>query len=199
MALITLNPTANTTPDPGQGGLAVTGNINTGHSSTNVSFSRTTSGNTTQNKTCVWQTFAVISGQITAINLRFDWAIAGGSVNASSTIVGDSATALIQFLAEYSINAGGAWTVAVNQGTSVSASNGSSDSNTLATSGSVNVSIAPTTPLSQIRVRDLINGQADVLEDVDGSASATLAINVTVSNIRLEVVTAEQTRVIMMM
>jgi len=50
----TLNPTANTNPDPGQGGSAVANATNTGHDASTVSSSTPA----TVTKSCKWSGFA---------------------------------------------------------------------------------------------------------------------------------------------
>src|SRR5262245_15563129 len=90
--------TAHTTPNVG-GTSAVTGDSNTGHSSTTSSVS----SSATQTKTCRWHTFQSVAGQITAISLKYSWAHSGSFSLASSS--GDG-TAAISVAIEYSVNGG---------------------------------------------------------------------------------------------
>src|SRR5262245_40723176 len=98
MPLNTINPTANTTPDP-SGGIAVTGNSNTGHSSTTSTAS---GGTNTQTKSCRWTTFPAVPGGATAVTLKVDYTrngtLSDGGLNTSN-----------QLLIEYSINGGSSW------------------------------------------------------------------------------------------
>jgi hypothetical protein len=197
MPLITRQPTANQTPDPGQGGLAVTGNINTGHSSTNSGASRSSSGSASQTKTCQWNTFLAVSGAIVSINLKFDWAITSGSVIANTSGVGDSATAGVTYTVAYSLDGGSSWTTQVSQFKSVTGLNGTSNNDTLVNSGSENVSVPAATPLSSIRVRDAIAATVSVTNT--NAANASAGLNASISNIRLEVVTQDAQQILVMM
>src|SRR5215475_4416644 len=159
MSLFTFNPTANTTPDPGQGGLAVTGNINTGHGSTNVSAAF----NGSQTKTCVWQTFSAgPGGQITSVTLKFDWSENGSIAGAGTSL----------FQVQYSINGGAGYTTIFGHANVTSLTNSSSS-----------VSLSAGQDLTQVRVRDLLNAAGN--GDVAGTADLTTSV----SNIRIEVVT----------
>src|SRR5262245_8677178 len=98
MALVTLQPTSNVTPDPGQGGLAVTGNTNTGHASTTASVA----GAGSQTKTCKWTAIPAGAGQIQSVTLKVDWTQNGSTTDGFAVTTN-------QFLIEYSLNGGGAW------------------------------------------------------------------------------------------
>src|SRR5262249_35786229 len=52
-----VSPGANQTPDPGQGGSAVSGQSNTGHGNTNVYSSATGNQSNSLTKTCLWYAF----------------------------------------------------------------------------------------------------------------------------------------------
>lgn len=100
MSLVTRNPTSNTTPDPGQGGLAVTTPSNTGHASTAADAA---AGGGSQTKTCIWSGFGAPAGGVLSQNLKLSWAedgTLGGGENA--------------FRIEYSLNNGGAWSDVIN-------------------------------------------------------------------------------------
>lgn len=195
MALITRNPTSNTTPDPGQGGNAVTGNINTGHSDTTSSVSGSSSNS--QNKTCIWQSFLgiVAVGQIKSIDLKFDWVVVTGSTSANTTDPGETAEAATVFTVETSINGGGAWTTRVSETVSSFAQDGGSDSDGNTPSGSVTVSLSIIQDLTQVRVRDSLGASINV-NGAGASASATLTANI--SNIRIEAVIADPPLIVMM-
>lgn len=186
MSIGTKNPTVNTTPDPVQGGIAVTGNSNTGHGSTNSTASRNSTGATTQLKTCIWTTFLAGAGQIKRIDLKFSWT-AVGTTSVNTLVVGDSGSAAILFTVDYSLNNGGVWTNKVEQTIVTVEADGDDASDNLNTSGSETVSIPVTTPLTQVQVRDFIEATVDVTEDGAGAVTADADITVTISDIRLEV------------
>lgn len=106
MALTTLNPTSNQTPDPGQGGNAVTGNINTGHGST-------TAVDTT--KTCIWTGFPAAVGQVKTVTLKADWTQDGSIPDGNNS-----------FKIQYSLNAGSSWNNLLNSTDIISPLSGSS-------------------------------------------------------------------------
>lgn len=174
-------PTAHSTPDPGQGGIAVSGDTNTGHGSTTSSQGDT--GETL--KTCVWQTFQAVVGSIIAIDLKYDWQLQGDFFLTSETGDG-SATVSVEI--QYSTNSGGAWTTSRNAFDAGSVVGNDSDSGSIPpASGSDTVSIPAATPIANIRVRDQISAALTLNGDAAGAADATM----TVSNIRLEVQTAD--------
>jgi hypothetical protein len=165
----TLNPTSNATPDAGQGGIAVTGNINTGHGST-----VTSSASGTVIKSCIWTAFPATGGQITAMTLKFDWT-ENGAVNIGT------GSATNEFRVQYSVNGGGAW-ISVFTHTDVTSSSSS------------NSSVVLTLPqnTTQVQVRDRMTATATA--DVSDNASITTSI----SNIRLEVTTSDGGAVVIM-
>lgn len=166
MALYTYNPTSNTTPDPAQGGIAVTGNTNTGHAATTA-----TGNNSIVDKSCVWSGFPAASGQILSSTLKVDW-----SENGSF----DAANASNDFKLGYSLNGGGAWTNFFDHVNITGAG-----------SGTAQVSLSVTQDLTQVRVRDFLEGESDLLGAI-GTVTAT------VSAIRIEVTTADGTVIAMM-
>lgn len=179
MAFETSQPTAHSTPDPGQGGTAVTGDSNTGHASTTSSQGEAG----TTDKTCIWQPFQAVAGTIIGITLKYDWQLEGDFFLSSET--GDG-SASISVQVQYSINSGGAWTTTRTAGDSGVVIGNDTDSGTVPlASGSDTVSIDPATPIANIRVRDRIRASLTLNGDASGAADATL----TVSNIRLEVET----------
>jgi len=157
MADQTLNPTANQTPDPGQGGLAVTGAINTGHGSTTAARA----GVGSQTKTCRWSSFESPTVQPTKLTLKVDW-----TQNGSLSDGGISTANLFQI--EYSLNGGSSWTGLHSAADIESSSSGTSE-----------VVLSPTQNISQVQVRDTLNAVGAVGE----SASVTASV----SGIRIEV------------
>lgn len=170
MPTYTYNPTSNTTPDAGQGGNAVTGNVNTGHGSTVTA--QTALGTAT--KSCIWTTFPAAGGQIASITLKFDWTENG-------TVIVGTGSASNEFRVQYSVNGGGAWTTVFTH-TDVTSS----------TSSSSSVALSVSQDITQVQVRDRM--QASATNDASDSASITT----TISNIRLEVVTADSGLIAMM-
>jgi hypothetical protein len=146
----TRNPTANETPDSGQGGLAVTGNINTGHGSTTAS--RVGAGN--QSKTCRWSGFAAgPGGNIVSVLLKFDWSENGSVANGGSN----------QFRVQYSTNGGGAWTNVFDHLNVTSSTTSSSQ-----------VTLSNTQNLTQVQVRDILAASGG---DVGDSGSVTASVS----------------------
>jgi len=168
MPLITVNPTSNVTPDPGQGGLAVTGNINTGHSSTTASVV----GAGGQTKTCKWTVFPSVGGQILSVTLKVDWTQNGVTTD------GFALTAN-QFLIEYSLNNGSSWNTLRNAALISSSS-----------SGTATQSLSNAQDLTQVQVRDKLSVTGDVGQSVSVTAST--------SQIRLEVTTVDAQVIVMM-
>lgn len=168
MPQLIVNPTSNQTPDAGQGGSAVTGNINTGHGSTVVT---STSGGGAQTKTCRWSAFQAVSGVITAITLKIDHSSQG-------TLVGPQPTN--SFTLAYSLNGGANWTTAVTR-----------SNFTALQDATFSVALSPTQDISQVQVRDFM--QANTVDPGDDS-SATVSI----SNIKLEVTTQDHQVIVMM-
>jgi hypothetical protein len=169
MPFFTRNPTANETPDTGQGGSAVTGNINTGHGSTT---SLRAAGSGTLNRTCRWSGFAASpSGQIALVILKLDW-------NEDGAIVADGTS---EFLIQYTINGGGAWVDIINHDNVVSPASSNSQ-----------VVLSNAQDLTQVQVRDRLQA---VSSDAPDSGSITADI----SNIRIEVTTVDQPPPIMIM
>lgn len=135
MGLFTINPTSNTTPDPAQGGNAVTGNTNTGHGSTTV-----TSSGAADVKTCLWTSFQSVSGQIKSITLKVGWSESGGVGAGGSS----------EFKVEYSLNGGSTWSVLFDHLDIISPD-----------SGTAQVDLSATQDISQVRVRDNLTAIID--------------------------------------
>ena len=192
MAFTTLNATSNTTPDPGQGGSAVTGNSNTGHSASTSAASAGAS----QSKTCVWQSYGASGGQVLSIALKWSWSVTNGTADVTTNGVGDSADCTIAFTAQYSTNGGGAWTTQTNQAVAASASAGNADSKTLSNSGSESVTLAVTQDLTQVRVRDKISCVTS--RSGPGPNTCNGSITASISNIRIEVTTVDARAIAML-
>jgi hypothetical protein len=147
MSVVTRQPTANQTPDPGQGGLAVTGAINTGHSNTTAGAFNGDS----QTKSCKWTGFQSVAGQITSVVLKVDWS-ESGSTQGGGRI----------FRLDYSVNGGANWT------------NIFTHSPLSVLSGSAQVTLSNGQDLTQVQVRDLLQADSvlEAAESVTGSISS---------------------------
>src|SRR5262249_10914960 len=132
--VVTVYPTSNTTPDPGQAGTsAVTGNTNTGHGSTTSTASRST---TLITRTCAWAGFVAVSGQIQSAILKADWTQDG-------TLSDGGIQAQNDFSIEYSVNGGSSWTTLRDALNIQSPSSGSSQA-----------TLSNVQDLTQVKVRD---------------------------------------------
>mgnify|MGYP003578142589 CR=1 FL=1 len=168
MATRTLQPTANETPDTGQGGAAVTGNTNTGHGAT--TSSQVGAGATS--KTCRWSGIgAAPAGSVISITLKADWTENGSITGAGTNL----------FRIQYSTNGGGAWNTLISHSNVTSASGPTTATQALSTSQD----------LTQVQVRDLIQAAAS-----GGGDSAS--ITGTVANILVEVVLVDGNILVMM-
>ena len=165
MALVIRPTTSRTTPDPGQGGLAVTGPANTGHASTTSSAAGDGIG-VSEEKSCIWSGIAAApSGTKVSVTLKI-------THTSNGTISGGTATN--QFQLEYSLNGGGAWSSAVSR----------INMTTSAGPTVFSVALPLGQDLTQVRVRDFIQATALTI----GHSATAIA---TISDIQVEVVTAE--------
>lgn len=140
-------PTANESPDSGQGGIAVTNASNTGHDSTTSAALDPD----TQLKTCRWSGFQAVAGQITAVALKFSWSEDGST----------SGGGLNNFTVERSVNGGGAWTSVFSHSPSAPGS------------GSENIALSVGQDLTQVQLRDSLLANASG----GGGASVTGGIS----------------------
>src|SRR6266540_737800 len=186
--VVTVYPGANQSPDPGQGGLAVSSPINTGHGSTLSEAYRTSKGRVSQTKTCLWHSFCDVTGTRTRVTLKFDWTL-NASINVSAFDEFAGATASYDFKIEYSLDNGSTWTVGrvLNDSVSIPDGAGGSDGRSINTSGSESVDLPNpgSIDITQIRLRDRIFTSAAVRISNNGSASSNATASV--SLIRLEV------------
>jgi hypothetical protein len=198
MALLTQQPTANQTPDATQGGSAVTGISNTGHSSTTSSASVSPpigSASSSQTKTARWFTFADIfsSFQVKSKRLKLTWT-ASGSAGADNGADGD-ADATSSFTIQYTLNGGGSWTTIVTDSAIASAPGTPSDSFT--NNNSADILLSSTQDITQVQVRDNIAVSVSATTN-SLPASATGSSTVTISSIRLEVEVVDTVLLVMM-
>lgn len=126
MAVITRNPTSNTSPDPGLGGAAVSNPINTGHSNTTATLGQT--------KSCLWSGLPATI-LVLAARLKFDWSITAASLAGDGNNV---------FQVDYSTNGGSSFSNALDK-----------QNKSAPESGSVDISLGVVT-IANIQIRDLI-------------------------------------------
>jgi hypothetical protein len=162
MTVVTRTPTSNTTPDPGQGGSAVTGADNNGHGSTTVS--QVVSGTST--KSCVWSGFAAVTQQIKSIKIKFDYTEDGTIVDGNTS-----------FRVQYSLDGGGAF-ITIFDHLDVAAPNSANSETTLAN---------PSQDITQIQVRDRL--QATSTPDVGGviltASISNIVVEITLADSQL--------------
>src|SRR6266498_107425 len=186
--VVSVSPTANQSPDPGLGGVAVNSPINTGHGSTLSEAYRTSKGGVSQTKTCLWHSFSGVTGTRTRVTLKFDWTL-NASINVSAFDELAGATASYDFKIEYSLDNGSTWTVGrgLNDSVSIPDGAGGSDGRSINTFGSESVDLPNPggIDITQIRVRDRIFTSAAVRVSNNGSASSNATASV--SSISLEV------------
>lgn len=146
MSIVIRQPTSNQTPDPGQGGDAVTGATNTGHASTTAGA---VDGGV-QSKTCKWTGFQAVGGQILSVTLKVDWSESGSTEGGGR-----------QFTCDYSLNGGSSWLNLFNH------------SPLAVASGTAQVALSVNQDLTQVQVRDFLEATAipEAVEAVTGSIS----------------------------
>jgi len=170
MSLITRNPTSNTSPDPAQGGVAVTTPSNTGHASTTCNAVGDGIG-VSEEKSCIWTGIPSVSGGIISKTLK---------ITHTSNGTRSGGTATNQFSLDYSLNGGGSWNPAVSR-INMTSSQGPTV---------FSVALPVDQDLTQVQVRDFIQATAFT---IGHSASAT----VTISDIQVEIVTQDQTIIVL--
>src|SRR6266545_1672486 len=152
MPFVTLVPTSNTSPDPGQGGLTVTSPTNTGHSSSTAVASDLSDS---QQRSCIWSGFAATNRQNLSVTLKIDHTSSGGRTGIGANN---------SFTLDYSLNNGGAWTNAVTR----ERYSGSQGPTTFS------VALSAGQDLTQVQVRDSM--QASTVSDGESAdATATIA------------------------
>lgn len=171
MPTTTSIPTSNTTPDPGQGGTAVTTPSNTGHANTACSAVGDGVG-VSQEKSCLWAGFTNVSGTPITKTLKITHTSNGSVSGASATN---------QFTLDYSLNGGGAWSSAVSR-VNMTTSQGPTV---------FSVALPVGQDLTQVQVRDFIQATALTI-------GHNAAADATISDIQIEVVTQDVQIVILM-
>jgi hypothetical protein len=191
-SVVTVNPGAYQTPNPGQGGEAVSSESNLGHGSTQSLADRGGSnGLSTQTKTCLWHSFPGVSGTKVRVTLKFEWTM-NAEVHAYVSNSDTGATADVDFRIEYSLDNGSTWTARGGANGSASVPRGvgeADDIDFINTSGSESVDLPNpgAIDLTQIRVRDRIFARVNIVGA--GTGSGYSDVTASVSSIRLEVET----------
>lgn len=190
MPIITRQPTANQTPDPGLGGVGVTGISNTGHANTNSACGSACpalgSDNDSQIKTARWSGFAAAPSGASLIKLKFDWTATGSATAGADSGDSGSADATMSFQVEYSLNNGSSWNNAASA--SAAASELSSPAS-LNNSGSANITIPNNQDLTQVLVRSRVFASTSCGGGNLSGASANSSTNLTISDIKIEITT----------
>lgn len=189
MAIQTVNPTVNTTPDIG-GSSAVTGISNTGHSSTNTIASAVDIGsgpsqNNTTTKTAKWSSFSAFpAGTINSLHLKLNWDI-DGNVAAENDGVG-SCDADITYTIDYSLNGGGAWTNALTRTRSISAGGGTSDDDTIDENNAIDITLLTSQNVGQVQVRTSMVSHAFATAPAGFISTASASQTTFITDIKLE-------------
>jgi hypothetical protein len=210
MATTVAQPTSNQTPDAGLGGLAVTGITNTGHASTSTSSAANASApsgsaNDSDSKSARWFGLPNVPGQRTSVRLKFSWNVSGscdahGGQGGSDPQIDGNASSSCSFGIEYSLNGGSSWTTHVNDSASASSFGASSDSDDFNNINSANIALSNNQDVSLIQVRASYSTScdADAGNGVE-NATANASVAATISGIQVEVVTQDQTHMLVMM
>jgi len=208
MALTVRQPTNRETPDSGQGGQAVTGVSNTGHSSTVTASAAVDSPppgtpvSDSDSKSARWFGLQEVSGQKILVKLKFTWS-ASGAVDATGGLgqgppqIDGSASSTCSFQIQYSLNGGSNWTTHVSDSASAS-SIGPPDSDSFTNNGSADITLGNGQDVSQIQVRCLYQTGANA-EAGNGfdNATANASVTATISGIQVEVTTADPEPIIL--
>jgi hypothetical protein len=171
MSLITKTPTSNTTPDPAQGGLAVSSPSNTGHANTSCIASGDDIG-VSEDKSCIWTAIGSVSGGIISKTLKITHTSNGSRSGASASN---------QFRLDYSLNGGGSWNNAVLR-LNMTSSQGPTV---------FSVALPVGQDLTQVQVRDFIQASA-IFIGHNSTADATI------SDIKVEVVTQDGSIIVLL-
>jgi hypothetical protein len=178
---VTVYPGAYQTPDPGQGGEAISNTNSQGHGSTTVDAPSPSN----QTKTSLWHSFPNVSGNKTRVTLKIDWSLYA-YIEALGINNTGNARASYNFRIEYSLNGGSTWTSLKALSDSVAIRGEDEDIASVNTGGSESVDLPNpgAIDITQIRVRDYINGSASA----SGEYSAAISIvSPSVLPIRVEI------------
>jgi hypothetical protein len=148
--VVTINPTSVTTPDPGQGGLSVTGATVTGHGSTTAAANL---ADPFVLKTCKWTGLSnILSGLRISVTLKLNWTEDGFCSPPDS----DN-----DFGIDYSLDGGSNWITALLHSDVTSPS-----------SGSLSISLPRGQDISLVQVRDFMDAIRDTI-----NANITISID----------------------
>lgn len=191
MSIFTRNPEATETPDLGQGGIAVDGITNTGHSATTASAAVTVitgEDSDSETKTARWFSFSGLGVIVIGVRLKFDWSISGSTLESPGEAGSASASAVSRI--QYSTNGGSGWTTAVED-----SCNGN---DSYSSSGSADIDLGASQVISNVQVRDFMQAQASASDAGIGASSASANASITISSIRLEVTIQDGTVIVIM-
>lgn len=164
MAIVTLLPTGNTTPWAAIGGEAVTSPTNQGHASSSCVAN---DGDPFQNKTCLWGPFPSLPAGAASVKLKASWAYANASHNSPDS----------ENLFQFFYNPTGSSAVGLQSLFAISDASGSDNQ-------TVEATISLSQDMSTLFVMDIISA-------TQITAGFTAQIDVTISNIRVEVTTTD--------
>ena len=192
MATVIRQPGGNTTPDATLGGVAVTGNTNTGHAATTAVCASIAgalgSDSDSQAKSCRWHTFSAGPGGAQSVKLQLSWSASGTAGASADSGDGGSATGEIDFQIDYTVNGGSNWTNIVSEVKSANDVNPTSVS--INNSSSANITLSVGQDLTQVQVRSRTRGNSTANGGNETSASGSASLTLTVSGIQIEIQTS---------
>jgi hypothetical protein len=147
-SIVPVSPGAYQTPDPGQGGVAVSSPMNNGHGTT-TSFAGVRGS---VKKNCRWSGFQTVSGLILSITLKVDWNENGAPNDGTNS-----------FRLEYSLDNGSSWNILFSH----------FDINAQS-SGTAQVSLPSGQDISRVQVRDVLTAFATATSSSSVTASVSL-------------------------
>jgi hypothetical protein len=184
----TLQAQSNETPDTTQPlTQAVTGNSNTGHSSTTAFVTIGSEESSSQMKTCRWFNYSPM--QAANVVISFNWSLSGSLTLTAAAP--DTTVANASFRVEYSLNGGVSWTTALTR-SYTQTTNGTQP---IGDSGSVSLPIGSSGNTGVIQIRDRI--RADASSTTDPTVSASANITASIDSIQLSVDPLGQVIIIM--
>lgn len=191
MAIQTVTPLVNTTPDQG-GSSPVSGISNTGHTTTAtgasaVDFGPGSGQNNTTTKTAKWSSFGSFpAGTINSLHLKLNWDIVGDVAVETGVDAPSSGEAHITFTIEYSLDGGSSWLPGISRTRSALASDGGSDSDSIDDSGAIDVTLLTSQNIALVQVRDSMVSNAIANATSPATATASASQTTFITDIKLE-------------